>query len=373
MTLHVDLAPVGDRAGLPSVTVVITSYNYGRFLNQCMRSVLSQTGIELRIIIVDDASTDDTSQIAADFAREDSRVRLIKLRRNIGMIAAVNLALQEVNTDYFVKLDADDMLTSGSLQRSVALLEKYPNVGFVYGRPYDFHGDAPPPPHDLLHRRTLGALAEWIVTRGCKPSTVWPGSEWIELRYRRAHNCIEQPEAVIRLATLKRIGQYNSKLPHTSDLEMWLRLASISDVGRVNQHEQGYYRIHPASMQRTVHSGLATDLVGRRDAFLSDALVGTIPRDPDLSSIVKKKLARQAIEAACKTLRQGNSNLNEIHELINFAASTSPTIRLEASWRRLERLLERPSYWQSSLMSMVAFLQYCRHEFFYLRWFRTGV
>ena len=150
-------------------------------------------------------------------------------------------------------------LPPGSLARSVALLERHPEVGFVYGLVRPFTGNEPP----RMHPRT------WLAVRGRPRWTVWHGREWLALRYQRAVNCIRQPEVVIRTSTLRKVGVYNVALPHTSDLEMWLRLAAVSDVGHINRTVQGYYRVHPNSMMRTVNAGLLTDLIGRRDAFIS--------------------------------------------------------------------------------------------------------
>ena len=179
----------------------------------------------------------------------------------------MNRALREAQGEYLVKLDADDLLAPGSLQRSVALLEHNRNVGFVYGRPRHFTGIAPP-------SARLGHPS-W---------TIWRGAEWLALRCRRAVNCISQPEALIRASTMRAVGDYNTALPHTYDLEMWLRLAAAADVGRINGVDQGFYRVHASSMSRTVNAGLRTDLIGRRDAFLGVLSTGAarLPQPADL-------------------------------------------------------------------------------------------
>lgn len=360
----------------PLVTVLVTCYNYGRFLSQCVGSVLEQDGVNVRIIIIDDASTDDSAQIATALAKRDLRIRLILLPQNLGMIPAVNLGLQYVEGDYFVKLDADDMLPSGSLQRSVALLEQYPNVGFVYGWPRHFTGEAPRCQSSGHPRRTVGALIEWLVTRSSPSHTVWRGLDWLELRYRRGHNCIRQPEAVIRSSVLRRVGNYNPALPHTSDLEMWLRLAKTSDVGRINRTDQGYYRVHPDSMQHTVNAGLLTDLIGRKGAFLSEALT---PRElsskgENLEEVIRKELAIQALVGACAALDGEGAQSAPVDKLVEFAVDTFPAVVNLPQWRKFERRRRRKWYSRWSPTALVAStIRYSRHEFEYLRWLRTGM
>lgn len=363
-------------AHTPLVTVLVTCYNYGRFLNQCIDSVLSQDGVEIQVIIIDDASTDDSPQIAAALAKRDPRIRLILLARNLGMIPAVNVGLQHVEGDYFVKLDADDMLSPGSLQRSVKLLEQYPNVGFVYGWPRHFTGGAPRCQSTGHRRWTVGALIEWLVTRSSPSHTVWRGLDWLALRYQRGHNCIRQPEAVIRTSVLRRVGEYNPCLPHTSDLEMWLRLAKTSDVGRINRIDQGYYRVHPASMQHTVNAGLLTDLVGRRGAFLSEALT---PRElssngDNLEDVIRKELAVQALGGACAALDAEGAQGGSVDKLVEFAADTFPAVVSLPHWRTVERRRRRKWFSRWSPAARVASTtRYFRHEFEYFRWMRTGV
>jgi hypothetical protein len=356
----------------PFVTVLVLCYNYGCFLTQCVDSVLTQDNVNLKVLIVNDASTDDTESVAAELIKRDSRVRLITAKQNLGMIPALNFGLREVDGDYFVKLDADDMLTPGSLERSIAFLEKHPNVGFVYGRPHDFRGEKPS--HEP--RWTLGAFVEWLITRGCPTYTLWRGSRWLELRYQRAHNCIRQPEAVIRVSVLKNAGQYNPKLRHTSDLEMWLRLAALSDVGRINGIEQGYYRIHPDSMQHTVNSGLLTDLIGRREAFLSEAMTRWIQNTSGANpeSVVRNELAMQALEAAHAELDRKHTGSSQIDQFLEFALTTSPPIVTSSEWKRLEdrrNKTKEQAGWLSA--SIASGIRYFRHEWAYLRWFRTGV
>ena len=190
--IALSLAPLA----LPAVSIVVPCYNYGRFLTQCVDSVLTQKGVRVRNSIVDDGSTDDTASVAATLAEKDLRVKFISLPGNVGMIRAANLGLREIDGQYLVKLDADDFLPPGSLARSVALLEQHPAVGFVYGLVRHFTGDDPSRIHPRIGLSVLGR-PRW---------TIWDGSEWLALRYRRAVNCIRQPEVVIRTSTLRKVG-----------------------------------------------------------------------------------------------------------------------------------------------------------------------
>jgi GT2 family glycosyltransferase len=350
---------------MPRVDIVVPCHNYGHFLEACVQSALAQKGVDVRIIVIDDKSTDRSASVAESLARRDSRVQLISLSENVGMIRAVNVGLREIEGDYFVKLDADDLLPPGSLARSVALLERHPKIGFVYGLVRHFTGGVPP----RFYPRT------WLTVLGRPPWTVWQGDEWLALRYRRAVNCIRQPEIVIRTSTLRKVGVYNVALPHTSDLEMLLRLAAVSDVGHINRTVQGYYRVHPNSMVRTVNAGLLTDLIGRRDAFLS-ALSAVRTRSSgatDLEAVVRQKLAEDALEWACCAFP--SDEVGSTDDLIEFATATFPASYTLPVWRRIEQLQKHGprSRWSSPRSLAASLLFRSRKEFSYYRWVRTGV
>ena len=102
-----------------------------------MRSALTQEGVGVEVIIVDDASIDESVQVASDLAAADSRVSLLTHHSN-RPVDTFNHGLERVRSDYLVRLDADDLLTPGSLLRSVALAQAYPRVGLVYGHPVHF-------------------------------------------------------------------------------------------------------------------------------------------------------------------------------------------------------------------------------------------
>jgi hypothetical protein len=306
----------------PAVTVVVPSYNYARYLGECADSVLSQRDVDVRLIVVDDCSTDETQEVTAALAASDDRLTIVRNEVNRGHIPSVNRGLDLVTTEYVVKLDADDLLAPGALARATALLEAYPSLSFVYGRPQHFEGSASAPGD--------GATRSW---------TIWPGADWVARCCRGAANAISQPEVVIRTSALRAIGGVAADLPHTSDLHVWVRLAAIGDVGRVNGPVQGCYRVHDASMQRTVHAGILFDLRGRRDAF--DAAfageAGRLPAASELHAAARRKLAAKALDRACRAYDRGRTASEPVDELVDFAIDTWPAARELPEWRALKR------------------------------------
>lgn len=302
------------------LSVVVPCHNYGRYLSECVHSALAQEGVAVDVQIWDDASTDDSWQVAQSLASADERVTCHRNPVNRGMIGTINEAVAGVTTDYLVKLDADDMLTPGALSRAVDLLQAHPTVSFAYGRPLYFTGQPPTP---------RSSVRGWNIS---------PGHAWLALRCRRAVNVIGQPEVVIRRSSLQQAGPYDPALPHTSDFDMWLRLAMVGDVGWIRGADQGWMRVHAESMQQTVHRGHVVNLTGRRDCF--DAFFAgagsTLPQARELHRAAMKGLAVEALGLACSAYRRGAAESEPVDDYVAFAAAVYPPCRTLWTWRELQ-------------------------------------
>ena len=241
----------------------------------------------------------------------------------------------------------------------MALLERHPNVGFVYGRPRHFSGNVP--------RRPPWGRPRW---------TIWPGNKWFALRCRLGVNCISQPEAVIRSSLLRDVGGYNPNLAHTSDLEMWLRLSARADVGRINGIDQGYYRVHPNSMQRTVNSGLMTDLVGRREAFISALSIAgdCLHNAGRLETTARRALAAEALDRACRAYDRDRVDDEMEATLVEFAMATYPSAASLAEWSGLRERKQRGrrSRWMPGSL-LTAAVRRSREEIARYRVMRKGI
>lgn len=345
------------------VCVVIPVFNYDRYLEPCLRSALGQDGVDLTVLVLDDASSDNSLAVARRIADEDARVHVISHMDNKGHIPTVNEGMALANSEYVVKLDADDMLTDGSLRRSVALLQAFPSVGFVYGVPSIIIGDgAPSPPRSYVRVRR-----SW---------TIWDGRQWLRQRFRHGTNCILQPEAAIRLSALRSAGPYRAELPHTSDLEMWMRIAARYDVGRINGAYQGCYREHSASMSRTVHGGLLTDITERVRAFdsvLSDC-AAFLPDRTIMTDEVHHALAREALLRALSLCGRGAAGEESVADYTALARRLCSDSEALPEWRTVMRLAgaRRTSETSPELLVREA-IRVFRHRVQWWRWRWSGV
>ncbi len=327
----------------PLVSVIIPCFNYGRFLAASVGSVISQDGVDLQVIVVDDCSTDETADVAAELAASDPRIEVRSHARNLGHIATYNEGLATASGDYLVLLSADDVLTPGSLARAAALLEAHPNVGFAYGATARFKGSKP--------HVVNGPWSWW---------TVWPGHDWIRARCRRGWNVIWSPEVVMRASVQRKIGGYRHNLPRSGDFEMWMRAAAVSDVGRVGGVKQACYRLHADSMTQTIHAGERYDLQAHHDAFAAVLETGQLPDAERLYDQARKGLALRALRAASRGYHRTCADDAWALDLMEFALTMYPGAPRLAQWRSLQCrrwLLQRAPAWLGSALGGLTFLE----------------
>ena len=113
----------------PLVSVIIPTFNHARYLAQAIGSVLAQSYAHHEIVVVDDASTDDTPRVLERFPM----VRVVKLDANIGLSRARNAGIEASRGEYLVFLDADDWLRHSALEIGVAQLQQRANLAFASG------------------------------------------------------------------------------------------------------------------------------------------------------------------------------------------------------------------------------------------------
>jgi GT2 family glycosyltransferase len=271
---------------VPSVSVVIPCYNYGHLLAQCVRSALSQEAVDVRVLIIDDCSTDGSAERARSVASRDARVRVIEHQTNRGHIATYNEGIAAVDGDYLVILSADDLLAPEALARAIGLMERDQTISFAYGYAVPFRSET-----------ALPALRN-----GPGSARVWDGSAWIAKRCRSGTNIISSPEVVVRTSVQTVVGGYRPDLPHSGDLEMWLRLASHGRVGVITGVDQALYRVHPQSMSRTTFKSTLPELEQRHAAFEAffDADGAALSGAAELRRQASLAIARRALWRASR-------------------------------------------------------------------------
>ena len=306
---------------MSAVDVIVPCYRYGHFLRGCVESVLTQSLKRVRVLILDDASPDNTSEVGAELARKNSRVTLVRHHVNKGHIATYNEGIDWVSADYMLLLSADDYLLPGALDRAAALLDAHPEVGFVFGR--------------AVELGTGGTRSQTASNagNGGKSGRLLTGVQFIELSGPR--NIVPTPTAVVRTELQKRLGGYSFELPHSGDMEMWLRLAANASVGILDAL-QAVYRRHAGNMSHAyLTKDRIPDLEQRKAALdkFGQYCGNALKNGSQMHGRLLSLLSRDAIGYASAAFNDGD--MDACCKLSAFALETCPGVEKSMPWIKL--------------------------------------
>ena len=124
----------------PKISVIIPVYNVEKYLRECLDSVINQTLEDIEIICVNDGSTDKSGEILNEYAYKDSRIKIIDLKKNVGLGKARNIAFNEVSAPYVMYLDSDDWYEHDACELAYNQIIKNDN-DFVLYRAYTYTDD----------------------------------------------------------------------------------------------------------------------------------------------------------------------------------------------------------------------------------------
>lgn len=305
----------------PTVSIVVPCYNYRDFLPEAVSSALNQPGVDLEVIVADNGSTDDSLDVARRLAAADPRIRIHTRPDNINYIENFNDGLDLATGKYAQILNADDMLTPGSVTRAVAVMENRPDVVFTYGGCPTFDGAVP-----KLRTETRS----W---------SIHDGMTWARSLYRSGKNIIRQPEVLMRTSVLRDSGGFNADYPVATDLLLWLRAAARGNVARINGPDQALFRIHGSNMHlRFAAEGWLTDLRGRQAVYdVLTELDPFIPIDDDDVLASRRALAAKAVQYACAAMDSRDPDQRRLGgEYARYAYEIWPGVVETTPWRGVE-------------------------------------
>ena len=253
----------------PPVSVVIPAFNAAAFLPDTVGSVLDQSREGVEVIVVDDGSTDETPDVLAGFGPSIRQVR----QDNAGVAAARNEGLRLCRSPYVCFMDADDWMHPDNLRVKVEHLDAHPADVMVQGLVEPT--DAQLRPTGPVLRGARGhigeALAEYIPSAVPCPSSV-----------------------VVRTTAVRDVGGFDTRLSTSADFDLWLRLAAMGSVGRIDEPLVRYRR-HEGAMFHNVE----LQLHDRRIIF------GKYPDGPLPGLLWNRHKARFYLSAGKALVRQG--------------------------------------------------------------------
>lgn len=200
----------------PKVSVYIPTYNYGRYLKKAIDSVLAQTYQDFELIIIDDASRDNTLQILKKY-EDNSKIKIIKNKNNLGFVKSAIKAIKMAEGEYIMRVDADDYLDENALLVMVNILEKHPEIGMVY--PDYFHIDKEGNIIDHFRRKKIGREIKLFDLPAMGACTL------------------------MRKSCYQAIGGYRSDIRMQDKYDLWLKFIKRFKIYNVNL-PLFYYRRH---------------------------------------------------------------------------------------------------------------------------------
>ena len=270
----------------PKVTVLLPVHNGEPFLAQAIESVLAQTFTDFEFVIVDDGSTDETPATVASF--DDSRIRLLRNERNLGLVPSLNSGLEAAAGEYIARLDHDDYCRPERLERQVELLDASPEVGVV------------------------GAWMDLVEAGGRRVGLHRPRiDDHTEFVFQTLSGgvLISHPSAMYRRAPVIALGGYDESMLGAEDKDLWRRLALERWDARIVPEPLVVYRLHDQQSSQ-VHSSEHREADGRsQERFLTalspGAPVHVAPADacrrPGLLGRVRRRRGHQRGSPRCST------------------------------------------------------------------------
>src|SRR5262245_46984236 len=249
----------------PTVSIVIATRNYGRYLAGALQSVLDQTWHDLEVIVIDDGSTDDTPDVIRPFLA-DPRVRT-QSTDGLGQSRAKNLGVQLSRAPLIAFLDGDDEWLPTKLERQLALFAN-PSVGVVYSR-----------------RTLMDANGRDL----CTPEGTFARGRVYD--HLLAQNFVCFSSAIVRREVFELVGMFDPDLPLSIDYDLWLRVARHYEFDFVDE---------PLIRYRTGHANLSSRIAERLKSVLSILRRSLVRRRNEETAAAKAQT--EAWASTCRTM-----------------------------------------------------------------------
>ena len=187
----------------PRITVALSVHDNAAYLGSALDSILAQSFDDYELLVVDDGSTDGSSEIIADYAARDSRIRAYR-QPNRGLIAGLNRIIGMARGEYIARMDGDDIAVPERFAAQVAFLDAHPDHGVVGTR---FHGITET--GGPRHRRSVDHPLSADAVAAALPE----GSP------------LCHPSVMMRRDLVRAVGGYRAAYRHCEDYDLWLRLS----------------------------------------------------------------------------------------------------------------------------------------------------
>ena len=236
-------------SGKPLVSVVMPTYNQGKYINEAIESVLAQTYGHLELIIIDDFSTDGTEKVVAQC--QDDRVKYFRSDNHKIIASSRNQGITLARGEYIAFLDSDDIWLPEKLEKTLNVMEGSEDIALTYAR----------------FKTTQEMKVSSVVLP--KPKRCESGQVFKSLYIWTFIAC---SGVVIRKKVLERVGFFNTAPEFLAfeDTDLWLRIAQKHTVACADKDPLFLYRVHPKGISRGFLNKIRRSWVLRKK-YLSSA------------------------------------------------------------------------------------------------------
>ena len=233
------------------IAVLIPVYNAGKFLKECLDSVIGQTFADFEVIACDDGSRDESPAILRKYAGRDPRIRVLTNPGNLGIVKSRNRLIESipVDTEFVAWLDSDDVMLPDRLARQLEFLNAHPGIGGV--------GSA------------LEIIDENSRTIGFR---YYPEDAAEIRRLLPLRNILAQPAMMLRQEVIARTGLYSETCPVCQDYEYWLRVLEHWDFANLREPVLRYRISRGQVKQSKLKKSLRLTLKIQRDYYRRNGL-----------------------------------------------------------------------------------------------------
>lgn len=208
----------------PLVSVIMPAYNAEDYVARAIESVLDQSLKDIELIVVNDASNDDTASIAKKYAKRDKRIRLVNNKRNLKISGSLNKGMKMAKAKLVARMDADDISHPKRLELQHNLLKRKPEVAVVGANMI------------IINKRGKA------ISKREYPTT---SQELKKVMFR--YSPFAHPVVMYRKKVLEEFGGYSGKMVPCEDIDLWFKVGSKYDFASINKPLLKYTLIKTSS------------------------------------------------------------------------------------------------------------------------------
>ncbi|MBI5847477.1 MAG: glycosyltransferase [Nitrospirae bacterium] len=237
----------------PLVSVIILAYNAERFLREAIESILNQSFRNFELLIINDSSTDSTSDIVTEYEAADSRVKSHTNPKNMGIPKSRNIGVELARGKYIAWLDSDDIAAPERLQMQVAFFEDQPEYALISS--------------------DLEIIDELGCTIGAR---IYPHDDKEIRKVLLRYNPFAQPASMLRRSVFDEVGPYCETMHVCEDYDLFLRISGHYRVANIPlpllKYRMSTIQSKSMLLKKTISSTLKVQRAARKSGF-PDSLV----------------------------------------------------------------------------------------------------